>query len=186
MRTPIAAVLVALVGASASMSQTPPDAEADGGMTMQESHKALSVSCFNECWNYLDKAERSPEDVEDMILLAYASLWHWKQRSDCQPVNLSIGYWQVSRVHAVAGHYQMARLFGDRCLEVSQKESLPPFYVGYAYEALARAELLNADSGLATGYLTAAESQLDLITDKEERGLLEVDLTALRSLLPAR
>jgi len=179
-----ACIMIALgmLTASSGESADLPTAE---GVEMQDIHTQLSASCFNECWNYLDKTERTAEDVENMILLAYASLWHWKQRSDCQPVNLSVGYWQVSRVHAVAGQYQMARLFGDRCLEISQKNSLPPFYIGYAYEALARAEVLNKGAGLAAGYLASAEARLDLIPDAEARGMFETDLTYLREIVPA-
>lgn len=109
----------------------------------QKTHQYLSADCFNKCWTLIDKTNRSPEDVEDMILLAHASLWHWKQRQDCKPVNLSIGYWQVSRVYALADEYEMARLFGEKCLKVGRGNQLPPFYLGYAYEALARAEALH-------------------------------------------
>lgn len=52
-------------------------------------HEAFSGGCFNKCWTLIEKADRSPEDVEDMLLLAQASLWHWKQRNDCTPMNLS-------------------------------------------------------------------------------------------------
>jgi hypothetical protein len=146
---------------------------------MQKIHEQLSVSCFNECWSLIDKKERTPEDVENMLLLADASLWHWKQRSDCKPLNQSIGYWQVSRVHALAGQYEMARLFGAKCLAIGQEAKLPPFYVGYAYEALARAEVLHHDFQAADDYLSKARSELARVTDKEERTLLEPDIVEL-------
>ncbi|MCU0612884.1 MAG: hypothetical protein MUE60_13990 [Candidatus Eisenbacteria bacterium] len=174
---------LAAITASAGDTEIQPTAE---GVAMQDVHAQLSTSCFNECWNYLDKAERSVEDVESMVLLASASLWHWKQRTDCEPVNLSVGYWQVSRAYALAGHYPTSKFFGERCLHVSQDASLPPFYLGYAHEALAHAEALNGNVDSAQSHLTKAFEQLERIADKEERALLETDLLALKKGMASR
>lgn len=150
----------------------------------QAVHEAFSADCFNTCWTLIDKADRSPEDVEDMVLLASASLWHWKQRTDCKPFNLSIGYWQLSRVYALANQYETARLFGQRCLKVGQANALPSFYIGYAYEALARAEILHKDMQQARALLAHARDELEKVTDKDERDPLEADLTALEKSVP--
>jgi hypothetical protein len=149
------------------------------GENMEDVHKELSVDCFNRCWTLMDKADRSAEDVENMVLLANASLWHWKQRKDSKPLNLSIGYWQVSRAYALAGDYEMAKFFGDRCLQVGQQHGLPAFYVGYAYEALARAELLKGRTAAGKELLAEARKRLNEVTDKEERNLLGSDLDSL-------
>ncbi|MEE8399850.1 MAG: hypothetical protein V3S89_12650 [Desulfobacterales bacterium] len=137
-------------------------------LDMQQIHHRLSVQYFNQVWTIIDKQKRSAEETEDMILLAYASLWHWRQRRDVRPLNLSIGYWQVSRVHALAGQYEMAKLFADKCLQVSTQGELTPFYMGYAYEALTRAEILSQDSDAAKAYLMKAEQQLGKVKDQEE------------------
>lgn len=150
-------------------------------LAMQKVHQKLSVDYFNKCWDLIDKQERSPDDVENMLLLSYASLWHWKQREDCKPLNLSIGYWQVSRVHALAGHYEMARFFADKCLQISLDNGLAPFYVGYAYEAMARAEALGEDFDAASEHLASARKQLDKIEDREEAELLKADLMQLEA-----
>ncbi|MDI6808673.1 MAG: hypothetical protein QME66_06805 [Candidatus Eisenbacteria bacterium] len=154
------------------------------GIDMQNIHHKLSTQYFNDCWTIIDKPDRSPDDVENMLLLAYASLWHWKQRGDCKPLNLSVGYWQVSRVHALAGQYEMARLFGEKCLKIGKDNKLPPFYLGYAYEALARAEALHKDSGAARDCLAAAKEQLAEVKEKEDAELLRADLTDLEKSIP--
>jgi hypothetical protein len=151
---------------------------------MQSVHRQCSVECFNECWKYIEMPERSDEDIENMVLLAYASLWHWKRREDCQPVNLSTGYWQLSRVHALAGHGEQARLFGERCLDVGEANALDPFYVGYAHEALARAELTRGNAPVASGHLALARTWLTDVFDPEEIGLLMADLDELANRLP--
>jgi hypothetical protein len=179
MRGLLASGLVLVMVASVCGQDQPTEEQVTEAQKLQEMHHGFSVSCFNDCWALMDKAERTADDVENMMLLADASLWHWKQRADCTPANLSIGYWQVSRAHVLAQQYQMARLFGEKCLGVSQENGLPPFYVGYAYEALARAEVLNKDLTTARRYLAEARAQLEGVTDEEERSFLAADLDAL-------
>jgi cation transport regulator ChaB len=36
-------------------------------------HKQMSSYCFNSAWDYMEKAERSPEDDEMMLFAAMAS-----------------------------------------------------------------------------------------------------------------
>jgi len=151
---------------------------------IQKVHQHFSASCFNECWNLIDKADRTDEDTENMILLASASLWHWKQRDDCKPLNLSIGYWQLSRVYALAGRHDMAQLWGERCLAVSLDGKLEPFFLGYAHEALARAAIGHKDFDSAAAHLDKAEAELSRVEDDEEKALLKPDLDALREMIP--
>ena len=40
------------------------------------------------------------------------------------------------------------------CFEVSQQPGVKPFFLAYAYEALARAEAAAGEKGIAYGYLT--------------------------------
>lgn len=150
---------------------------------MQAFHRKVAADCFNQCWTFIEKQERSPEDVEDMLMLAYTSMWHWKQREDVTPTSLSIGYWQLSRVHALGGQYDLARAFGERCLKLGLDNHLPPFYVGYAYEALARAEALHGNAHRASDHLAGAKAQLARVVDKEEADLLRPDLAGLESML---
>jgi hypothetical protein len=149
-------------------------------------HQHFSASCFNAGWDLIDKKDRTPQDTENMLLLSYASLWHWKQRTDCTPVNLSIAYWQASRVNSLAGQGSIAKLFGERCLDISVKNKLAPFYLGYAYEALAFAEIVNRRSDQARGHLAVAKGELAKVTDKDEKDLLGADLAKLDRMLPAK
>src|SRR5262245_27775596 len=110
----------------------------DPGFDTAKAHRYFSANCFNKAWEFIEKPDRTPDEDEQMIRLSQASMWHWTQREDCKRQNLSIGYWQLSRVYAIAGRPDDARRYGQLCLEHSREE--PPFYLGYAYEALARAE----------------------------------------------
>jgi len=143
-----------------------------------EAHKHFSALCFNLAWELIDKPRRTAEENERMIGLAQAALWHWTQREDCTDKNRSIGYWQVSRAYALAGLADRARTFGRLCLEITPTDQ--PFFVAYAYEALARAEVTAGNRQQADEYLAEVRRLAEQVTDDDERKLLTDDLATLR------
>jgi tetratricopeptide (TPR) repeat protein len=106
-----------------------------------------------------------------------ASLWHWTQRPDCSPTNLSVGYWQAARVYALVGEAANARKYAQRCLDITPADD--PFCLGYAHEATARAEALAGNQELANEHLAKATQFATNVTKAEDRKLLEADLTTL-------
>jgi len=147
---------------------------------LQVAHKYFSADCFNWTWDYIDKPVRTKGEDEAMLHLSLASLWHWTQREDCTSTNLSIGYWQVSRVFALLRQADNARHYGELCLEASQKEAVPPYYLGTAYEALARAELVAGNLDKMEGFLIQAHQVATLLPDPEEKKMLLSDLATIR------
>lgn len=143
-------------------------------------HKYFSADCFNKTWDYIDKPTRKTNEEDAMLCLSLASLWHWTQREDCTNTNLSIGYWQVARVFALIRQADNARHYGELCLEVSQKEGVEPFYLGYAYEALARAEHVAGNLDKKEDLLIQAHQAASSISDAEEKKMLLKDLATLR------
>jgi hypothetical protein len=142
-------------------------------------HKYFSAACFNSAWDLLDKADRSPEEDEQMIRLSLASTWHWSQREDCDDTKLSVGYWQTSRVYATLEQADNARRYGQLCLDVSQGEDVGPFYLGYAYEALARAESVAGETAKMDAYLTKAREAAAAVDDADTRQWLLNDLNTI-------
>ncbi len=150
------------------------------GLDLQAAHRYFSAACFNQAWDLIDKAERTPGEDERMLQLSLASTWHWTQRSDCAPSNLSVGYWQTSRIYAILGQADNARRYGLMSLDACQHEGVLPFYLGYAYEALARAEMVAGDREKMMGYLAQANDALERITeDDEARSMLQNDLKTI-------
>jgi hypothetical protein len=139
-------------------------------------HKYFSAECFNRAWDYIDKPVRTRNEDDRMLYLSLASLWHWTQRQDCTPTNLSIGYWQVSRVFALLRQADNARHYGKLCLVEAQKEDVLPFYLGYAYEALARAEMVAGNMNAMEKYLIQAHQVADSLPDPEAKKQLLSDL----------
>ena len=150
-----------------------------------EAHKHFSVQCFNGTWALLDKESRTADEDGLLRETAHASLYHWLSREDCAADNVSIGLWQVSRVHAVLGEGKLALHYADECVRVSELQKLPPFYRGYGYEAEARAAMLTGDGGRAADALRVAQECAQEVENEEERGLLQADLEKLRESIHA-
>ena len=152
------------------MSAAPP-------FDLAAAHRWFAVDYFNRVWELLDKSDRSAEDNECMISLCHASLAHWQDRSDCTARNLSISWWQLSRVHALLGQGELAMHTALHCLDASHDE--PPFFLGYAHEAIARAAKLMGNSYIQSRHRDFAAQLAATVEDAGDRQALEADLGAL-------
>jgi hypothetical protein len=140
-------------------------------------HKYFAASCFNRAWDLIEKKDRTDKDNQMMVALSYASIFHWSNRPDCDDQKLSIGYWQASRVQALAHNPHEAVRLGEICLSYSH--NLRPFFRAYAHEALARAHQLLGEREQTERHLSAALQFLVLVKDEQNRDLLEADLKQL-------
>jgi hypothetical protein len=146
---------------------------------LQAAHRFFSAQCFNAAWDLMEKTDRSVEEDEEMIRLSQASHWHWTRRDDYGDKETSIAYWQTSRIHAILGQADNARRYGQLCLAASQDEGLPPFCLGYAYEALARAESVAGNRDRMEEYLQKARTAVERMTDPDTRKQFEDDLNSI-------
>lgn len=142
-------------------------------------HKYFATNCFNQAWDLIDKTDRTPAEDEDMIRLSLASHYHWTQREDYSDTGASIAYWQTSHIYAVLGQADNARRYGQLCLNVSQAEEIPPFFLGYAYEALARAESTAGNRKQAQEYIDQAKSIAEKIQEADDKKQLLNDLNTI-------
>ena len=146
--------------------------------TAAEWHRKLAVSLFNETWTYLDKPNRTPAETDRMIHMAHASRFHWEQVG--KPVNLGRGEWQVSRVHAIAGHADAALYHGMRCLEILQENEIGDWDVAAACEAIARAYMVAGDSEKTAEFIAKARQACESIKDPDDRDVVLKDLETIR------
>ena len=142
-------------------------------------HENFSVYCFNSAWDLMDKTERTPTESEDMLRLSMASCWHWTQRPDCTNQQLSVGYWQISRIHSMLGRSIEARRYGELCLAASHDTSVAPFSLAYAYEALARASALAKNEAMKLEYIDLANKVIETMSDAEMKTMLLNDLATI-------
>ena len=143
-------------------------------------HKYFSAECFNRTWDYIDKTIRTPADEEQMLLLTFASFYHWTQRPDQTAKNRAIGLWQISHVYALLGQTDNARRYAEQCRAESDSPDLPLYCLGFAYEALARAEMVAGKKEKMLEYLALAQQTAEKINDLEDRNLLLKDLKTIK------
>lgn len=149
----------------------------DPGFKRSDAHRHFSADCFNKAWDLIEKPSRTPEEDEEMIRLNQASIWHWTQRPDCEAKNMSVGYWQASRIRAILGRVEEARRYGRLCLEQSRDE--PPFFLAYAHEALARAEKIGGNREAAERHRAEAVRLAGMVEDLESKKQLLADLETI-------
>jgi len=143
-------------------------------------HKYFSVNCFNQAWDLIDKTKRTPEEDEEMIRLSLTSHYHWTQRDDYSNTSTSIAHWQISRIYAILGRADNARRYGQLCLGASQEAGVAPFFLGYAYEALARAEAAGGKEKEMQALLNDARTTAEKIKEADEKNMLLDDLKTIQ------
>jgi len=148
---------------------------------VQSAHRFFAADCFNRAWDLIDKPDRTADDDRQMIALSQASVFHWRQRGDVTDRNLSVGYWQISRVYALLGQAAEARRNAEISLDYAR--DLQPFILGYALEGVARAALLAGARDEAAGFIETARERAAAVTDAENQALLIADLDALSAQL---
>ena len=146
---------------------------------LNEAHIYFSTELFNTTWEYIEQADQRSVD-EDMTMLhtAIASMWHWSQREDVTHKNLSLGYWQISRVYNLIKQPHNARTYG--LLALKYADGLEPQFKAYAYETLARAEMQVGNRVIMLVYLEKFNEQLQLIEEEDERALLLKYLSSIK------
>lgn len=140
-------------------------------------HRAFAAQAFNAAWDHMEALDN------DLMLLAaaHASRWHWAHVPEEGDRERSIGLWQCSRAYALLNEPSMARRMAQACLEMSK--GLLPFFLGFAHEAMARAEWLCGNEALARQHLCEAERLLDHVEDSDDQAILGDDLRALSSMI---
>ena len=141
-------------------------------------HKYFAADCFNKAWDLIEKLERTPEEDRLMVALNQASVFHWLNRADCTSENLSVSFWQASRIQALLGRADEARRQAETSLSYSH--SLAPFYVGYAYEALARAEFMAGNLVKGHEHLQSAKGHAASVENSDHQTMLLKDLDSLK------
>ena len=152
---------------------------AKSDLDQKAAHKYFSANCFNKAWDLIDKPDRTPEEDEEMIRLSLASHYHWTQRDDYSLTSASVGHWQTSRIYAILGLAENARRYGQLCLEASRAEDVLPFYLGYAFEALARAEAVAGDRDKSEEFISEAKAAAEKVKKSEDRKALLDDLRTI-------
>ncbi|WP_078660773.1 MerR family transcriptional regulator [Streptomyces sp. NRRL B-24484] len=157
----------AMTDSAAQPAATAPD---DGG-------RRLAVDLFNGVWRLLEKEDRTVEEDDRMLHMAHASRHHWGEVG--QPVNLSRGEWQCSRVYSVLGRGEPAIHHAARSLAICREHGIGDWDLAFAYEALARAHAVAGDAVQARVWTEQALAAAEDIAEDDDRELVLTDLESV-------
>lgn len=145
----------------------------------EATHRQLGKDLFNHTWTLIEKADRSPVEVDEMLDAAHASSFHWS-RGGGTLANAARGQWQVARVYSTLGRGEPAVWHARRCLELAESAVkagvADDWDVPAALEGLARAHAASRDRAVASEMRDRARAALDGIADPEDRQVVEQDL----------
>lgn len=147
---------------------------------IEAAHQFFAAQCFNAAWDLMDQSHRTAEEDEQMLRLSLASHWHWTQRSDYTAKTQSVAHWQTARIYALLGQADNARRYAQLCLQASQNQDVPPLYLAYAYEALARAEAVAGNKQEMARYLAEARQIANTIAESDSKQQLLDDLATIK------
>lgn len=139
-----------------------------------EWHRQLGIQANNSIWDLLTKDGRTPDEDEDMVCRAYASMYHWSRAARRGPEHVVRGEYMIARVQAALGRGDLALHHARRCLDGAIAAGLGDFDLAYAHEAMARALEAAGRSDEADAALAAAKAVP--VADPEDLAILEADL----------
>jgi len=133
-------------------------------------HRHFAASCFNACWELMEKADRSAEDNRTMVSLAYASRWHWTQVEDREPVHFARSEWQLSRALVLAGQAEAALDHAQSSLAwIDQHPEIGAFDQAFAHESIARAMTALGRHDEARQHVKLARTLAEQLAEKEDQ-----------------
>ncbi|MGZ4357798.1 MAG: MerR family transcriptional regulator [Gaiellaceae bacterium] len=146
-----------------------------------DEHRRLGIDLFNKTWTLMEKASRTPSEVDELLHCVHASAYHWLQAGTI--ANRARSEWQCSRVYTVLGRSEPALHHARRCLELceSAPDEIEEFDLPFAYEAMARAHAFAGDEAESREWLARARAAGEKISDEDDRLLLESDLATIPS-----
>jgi DNA-binding transcriptional MerR regulator len=158
-----------------------PDQTVDPGDLDTATHRRLGIDLFNHTWTLIEKADRTPAEIDEMIHSAHASRYHWSKAGNT--ANLGRGEWQCSRVYATLGRGEPAVWHARRCVEYSEAAAsageAEPWDVPSSYEAMARALAVAGNRTEAEEWRSRARAAVAAISEPEDRQIIEQDLATL-------
>ena len=147
----------------------------------EETHKKLAIDLFNRVWKLLDRADRTPEEADEMVHAAHASRYHWGKVGT--PIEFERGEWQISRVYSVLERPEAALHHAKRCLEICEANGIGDFDIAFAYEALARGHAVAGNGSKSREFVALAEKAAGEIEDEGNREYTLGEVASVKALL---
>jgi DNA-binding transcriptional MerR regulator len=144
-----------------------------------EQQRRLGAELFNKTWTLMEKTDRTPEEIDEMIHCAHASAYHWIHVGTA--ANRARSEWQCSRVHAILDQVEQSLWHARRCLEIveASPDVVESWDLPAAYEAMARAHMVAGDRDETRRYYDLGTAATAMVEDEDDRRILESDFATI-------
>lgn len=145
---------------------------------IDKAHHWFGIEYNNEIFPILEKKDRTEEETEKMIQLAFASTLHWSSYSGGTIANRARGENMIATALVYAGRKESAIHYAKRNHDIvfANLDSVADFDISYALMVMARAYALNDKFSEAEQYYQQCLDSIDEINDAEVKKIVIQDL----------
>ena len=136
-------------------------------MEVDKWHGFFAKDCNNRTWDLISKANRSEEDNQLMLYLAYASAYHWKEIGTS--LNEARAWINLAHVNSLLGYPQIALKYAGNALAFFEKGQGEDWDLAFAFSEMAFACAVHGDPETHKKYYSKANKAGNKIKDNEDR-----------------
>jgi len=144
---------------------------------MTDDVRGLAVQFYNQTWDLIDRAGRTPDHDRQMLTFAMASRALWEGVGGAE--QWITGDWQVSHVAALAGHADLALEFASAAFERAATSDVPLWLKASTCEGLARAHSAAGHEVERDAWILKARELLQQVDDADDRAVIEAQLATV-------
>ena len=140
-------------------------------------HRIFAASAFNQAWDLIDKANRSPQEDSAMLAATFASRYHWEAVGTDE--NRVVGDWQIAHVASLLGLAPVAMRFARSALDLAVEQGFEGWRLASCHEGMARAHACSGNDAERDRHIRTASRLLETVDDPGERRLVESQLESV-------
>ncbi len=147
---------------------------------LDTANRWFGVEYNNGIFPLLVKENRTDEETEQMIQMAFASTLHWADYSGCKYENRVRGINMITTALAYAGRKESALFYAEKNYQmvINNSAEVADFDISYMYMQLARSLALNGKTVEAGKMLKECLESIDKIVDPEDKKIVIGDLNS--------
>lgn len=151
---------------------------ADTDFDKDKAHRLFGTEFNNGIFPLLEKPDRSDDETEKMIQMAFASTLHWSEYSGCKYANKVRGINMIATALAYAGRKEGSMYYARKNYEMvmNNTDNVEDFDVSFMLMQLARSLALNGNYQEAEKIYGQCLLSIEKITDEEDKKIVIGDL----------
>jgi hypothetical protein len=147
--------------------------------TVDRWHRWFAVECNNRAWDLTEREQRSPDEEQEMLLAAYASVFHWSKVGT--PVNGMRGDLLLAHVLALHGRGAEALICARRCLAFCETGEADEWDVAFTHLEMALSAAAAGDAALHVEHRRRARELGEALADPGDRKVFAAAFARLPS-----